>query len=112
LRVRRTHERAPKPDGLLKSEDGSDVVRLPSTVLTRTFQKGLWDEINSVCGTNIDAYELVWLETANLAKAANLIRQSLGQDKDAPSDYVECLVGAAEMLEVCAGRHLRVMFSF
>jgi len=109
--VTKTHGNARKPDGFLESEDNSDVVKLPSTVVIRAFQRGLWHEINAECGTNIDAYEGVWLESSNLVKAAKLIRQSLIGDRNAPVDYRESLIGAAGMLETCAGRHVRVMVS-
>ena len=98
-------------EGSLESEDDLDEVRLTAPVMDRTFQRGLWDQINAECGTNIDEYEGVWLEDSNLIKAANLIRQNLNEDSDAPSAYVECLTEAALMLESCACRHVRVMFS-
>jgi hypothetical protein len=112
LKVTRTFGVAPKPDGVIKSEDGSNVERLPSDILTRTFRIGVWDEINAKCHTNIEAYELSWLEVSNLTKAAFLIRESLLQDRDAPSDYVAHLTRAAQMLEGCAERRVRVMLSF
>lgn len=106
-----TEGNASKHEGSLESDDDLDEVRLTAPVMDRTFQRGLWDQINAECGTNIDEYEGVWLEDSNLIKAANLISQNLNKDSDAPSDYVECLAEAARMLEKCARRNVSVMFS-
>jgi hypothetical protein len=111
VRVTVTEGKAPKHDGFLESEDDLDVVKIPSAVLNRTFQTGLWDQVNVECGTDIDDYEGVWLDSSNLVKAASVIRRHLNAES-APHDYVECLLRAAEMLEKCANRHVRVMFSF
>jgi len=53
-------------EGFLESEDDLEVVKLPSSVMIRTFQNGLWSRINDECGTKIDEYEGIWLEPLNL----------------------------------------------
>jgi ABC-type Zn uptake system ZnuABC Zn-binding protein ZnuA len=98
-------------DGILESEDDLNEVRLPSSIMLRTFQIGLWDRINKECGTYIDEYEGVWLDPVNLVKAANVIRQSLSEEHSRFSRYETILGNAAEMLEKCASRGVRVMFS-
>jgi len=112
VRVTETEGKTPKHDGYLESEDDLDVLKLPSAVLARTFQTGLWDQVNDECGTDIDDYEGVWLDPSNLVKTVSLIRLHLDAEKAAPHDYVECLVRASELLEKCARRQVRVMFSF
>lgn len=112
MKITVTNGVAPEYDGFLESEDGLDVVKLPSVVLLRTFRARLWDQVNTECGTDIDDYEGVWLDPADLMTAATLIRRHLEVESAAPPEYVECLLRAAEMLDKCALRQVRVMFSF
>lgn len=112
MRATRTYGEAPTPEGLLESEDGFDAVRIPASVLKRTFQHRIWDEINADCGTDIDAYELFVMEVSILTKAAKLIRLNLEKDEAAPNEYVTCLYEAARMLESSATRETGVIFSF
>lgn len=110
MRVTKTSGIA-RHDGSLESEDDLDTLRLPFSILSRTFQMGLWQDINAQCGTMLDEYEGFWIESATSRVAANLIRQSLDQDRGAPEDYVNCLNEAAKLLENCAIRGVRVMIS-
>jgi hypothetical protein len=109
--IEKTFGKLPERAGFLIPEDRDGEVKLPSSVMDRTFQRGLWSQINSECGTDIDEYEGVWLESSDLTKAADLIRLNLKEDEDAPDFYVECLRAAAEMLDQNAARGVRVMFS-
>jgi hypothetical protein len=112
MKVTKTFEMAAKRDGTLISEDRRDIVDLPYLTLMRTFESGLWRQVNEACGTEIDGYEGVWLEPINLKIAANLIRQNLNKDLLAPDEYKECLTRGATMLDSCADRGERVMFAF
>jgi hypothetical protein len=100
-------------DGVLESEDDVDEVRLPYAVLRWTFENNLWDRINLVCGTYLGEYEGEWLEPSKLPKAADLIRGSLtqGGNEDIPRAFKSSLLEAAEMMEICAKRQVRVMVS-
>lgn len=102
----------PRPRaGFLIAQDNRDEMRLPSFVVDRTFERGIWKHINDECGTDIDEYEGVTLEPAELRKAAELIRRDVNEDKGAPDDYAEVMFLAVEMLGRSASRHVAVMFS-
>jgi hypothetical protein len=77
-----------------------------------TFKIKLWDRINDECATYIDEYEGVWLDPPALTKAAQLIRQSLTEDPDLPSKFKDFVSNATDVLDTCADRGVRVMFSF
>jgi hypothetical protein len=100
----------PRP-GFLIPRNGGEKFRLPSFVVDRTFERGIWRQINFECGSDIDEYEGITLEPSDLVKAAKIIRQDVGEDKDAPDDYVTLMIGAAEVLENSARRDEAVMFS-
>lgn len=102
----------PRPRaGFLISADHVERFRLPSFVVDRTFERGIWKQMNKEFGTEIDEYEGVSLDPGDLKKASEIIRQDLNQDLDAPNDYAEFLRRAADMLQRSADRHVAVMFS-
>lgn len=102
----------PRPRaGFLISQDRIERLRLPSFVVDRTFERGLWKQMNEEFGTDIDEYEGVSLEPSDLMKASEIIRRNLNEDIEAPNDYGDFLLQAADMLERSAVRHVAVMFS-
>lgn len=97
--------------GALISEDHVDELPLSPLIMDWSWDSHLWNRINAECGTDIDEYEEVWLEATNLRVAARVIRGDLVGTPDVPAEYVTFLSEAPDMLESCAKRHERVMFS-
>ena len=97
--------------GKLISEDRVDEVLLSPLVMDWSFDSELWDRINAECDTGLDEYEGVWLDSTNLLIAARIIREDLVEDAGFPAEYVTFLIEAPDMLERCANRRVRVMFS-
>jgi hypothetical protein len=96
--------------GFLISEDRVDEVLLSSLVMDWSFKRELWTSINTECDSNIDEYEDIWLDAAELHTAARIIRGDLIEDADLPAEYRTFLLEAPEMLERCASRGTRVQF--
>ena len=97
--------------GTLESEDDGDEMFLSALIMDWSWESDLWDRINAECGTDLDEYEGVWIESTNLLIAARIIREDLVADVGLPAEYVTFLLEAPDMLERCAHRHVRVMFS-
>jgi hypothetical protein len=112
MRVTVTKGVAPKHDGYLEAEDHIDEVCIPSETLTWMFKNNLWDRVNAECGTYIDEYEGVWLDPPDSLKAAQMIRQTLTDEREIPERFANVLTEAADMIENSAARGVRVMFSF
>jgi hypothetical protein len=112
-KIRVTSHDGPLPprDGFLESEDYAYEVRIPSEVVDWTFKNKLWDRINAACATGIDEYEGVWLDPTALIKAAEIIRQTLTDERDLSKGIIDSMSEAMGVLDACANRGVRVMFS-
>jgi hypothetical protein len=97
--------------GTLESEDNCDEIFLSPLIMEWSWESDLWNRINAECHTDLDEYEGVWLDSTNLLIAARIIREDLDENAGIPTEYVKFLLEAPDMLERCATRHVRVMFS-
>jgi hypothetical protein len=111
IRITSTESILPPRDGFLESEDDVLEVRIPSEVMDWSWKIELWDRINAACDTDIDDHEGVWLDSFALKIAAQIIHQTLSDESELSEKIVSSMTEASEMLDVCADRGVRVMFS-